>query len=204
MTNATQIVDQLLDAVKDFVDRSKAPEVQPFKPLIADWGTEKVDLPHTSLPVLAYMKDLPKTTAPGTRMITELLVESFDKLNWRRSFNEEDMTDAEFLKRYGWTEVVGQGGPCVSNKVRAGFVVWAPEIYYPPHAHVAEELYVILSGTGEWTKGDEGPVMRAPGSVFLHTTQMFHSTRTFKEPVLAMYMWRGSDNLLEKPHFEAF
>ncbi len=149
------------------------------------------------------MKDLAKTTAPETRELTELLVNSMDELNWRRSFKETDMTGADFLKRYGWTEIIGQGGPCVSNKVRAGFVVWAPETYYPAHAHVAEELYVVLAGTGEWERGDEGVKTRPPGSVFLHTTQMWHATRTFKEPVLALYMWRGSDNLLEKPHFKS-
>lgn len=201
MHASAQTVDQFLKHIKDFLGTFKEAEVQPYKPLLDNWGSSRLNLPAEKVPVIDQLDKLINLTSPRTATLTRFLSQHKDELNWRRSFTETDASGADFPKKYGWTEVVGNKGPLVSEKVRSGFVIWAPHTYYPPHAHEAEELYIVLSGTGEWERGDEGAKMRPPGSVFLHTPQMFHATRTFDEPVLAMYCWRGAKNLLEKPHF---
>lgn len=201
MDTKWQTIDQFLKNIKDFLATYSEPEVQPYKPLLENWGNERLDLPVEKVPVVEQLDRALSLTSPRTEKLTKYLVQHKSELNWRRSFTETDASGAEFPRRYGWTEVVGNKGPLVSTKVRSGFVIWAPNTYYPPHAHEAEELYIVLAGTGEWERGDEGPLMRPPASVFLHTSQMFHATKTFNEPVLAMYCWRGAKNLLEKPHF---
>jgi hypothetical protein len=196
-----QTVEHFLTNIKEFLAAFPDSEVQPYKPLLDDWGSERADLPAERIPVVDQLDKTLSLTSPKTEKLTKYLVQHKNELNWRRSFTETDASGADFPNRYGWTEIIGNKGPLVSTKVRCGFVIWAANTYYPPHAHEAEELYIVLAGTGEWERGDEGPMMRPPGSVFLHTSQMFHATKAFDEPVLAMYCWRGANNLLEKPHF---
>jgi hypothetical protein len=200
MTASSQAVDAVFKAIQDFARGPLSPEVSAFLPLLDDWGTERKDLPSTDLPVLSHLDGALSHTAPNTRALTEALLRHRTHLNWRQSFNSKDITGSKFLQEYGWTDIVGKVGPLVSSKVRAGFVLWAPYCYYPNHAHIAEELYVILSGTGEWEHNDVLK-MQPPGTTFLHRKMEWHATRCFDEPVLAFYMWRNGD-LLEKPSFD--
>ncbi|SDR45728.1 Dimethlysulfonioproprionate lyase [Rhizobiales bacterium GAS191] len=194
-------VDRLFGAAKTFIGNRRELEAEPFKRLLDGWGTERVELPPTTLPVLESLDGTLANSCAATVDLVELLVRDSAHLNWRQTYDDSDPAGAKLLERYGWTELVGNKGPLISRRLRLGFVIWGPNTFYPPHAHLAEELYVVLSGTGEWARGDEGERMRCPGDVFLHSPQMFHSTRSFAEPVLAMYLWRGAEDLLEKPHF---
>lgn len=202
MSQSSESVDTLIGGVRRLLGRLDAPEVAPFRALLSDWGAERIDLPPAPLPVLAYLDAMRERTTPETAEVTNALVDLKDRLNWRVTYSADDVMGAEFLKKYGWTELIGKAGPCVSDRLRLGFVAWAPRVGYPPHAHAPEELYVVLSGTGEWTRGDEAARLRPPGSIILHESQMWHSTWTLDEPVLALYMWRGGGDLLEKPHFK--
>jgi mannose-6-phosphate isomerase-like protein (cupin superfamily) len=200
MTPSSQAVDTVFKAIQDFVRIPHSQEIESFVPLLDDWGIERRDMPPTDLPVLSHLDATLSRTNATTRALTKVLLDNRKQLNWRQSFNKNDITGAKFLNEYGWTDVVGKIGPLVSSKVRAGFVIWAPKCYYPNHAHVAEELYVILSGTGEWEHNDVVK-MQPPGACFLHRKMEWHATRAFDEPVLAFYMWRNGD-LLEKPSLD--
>ena len=194
-----EAAELLLTEIKRLVARPLGSEIVPFRELLDDWGVERAELPVTTLPVLAHLEGLSAHANEDTRPLVQTLIDTAGDLHWRQSFTEQDIS-AEFLSQYGWTDVVGQRGPFVSSKVRAGFVLFAPHMYYPPHAHVAEELYVVLAGNAEWQKGEEPFNPKTPGAVILHTTMMFHAMRSAEEPLLAFYMWRGGD-LIQKPTF---
>lgn len=59
-----------------------------------------------------------------------------------------------------WAEIIGPGAPLRHAALCLGFVLFAPETYYPPHAHPAVELYHVISGAALWTAGNE--VTRQP------------------------------------------
>jgi mannose-6-phosphate isomerase-like protein (cupin superfamily) len=68
-----------------------------------------------------------------------------------------------------------------------------PAAHYPSHAHRAEELYLVLSGTADWQRGDEPFAARRPGAVIIHASSEPHAMQTAQEPLLALYLWRGAD-----------
>jgi hypothetical protein len=113
-------------------------------------------------------------------------------LAWSRTYDASAF-GADFLERYGWTELVGQRGPIPSDRLAAGFLLLGPGTLYPAHRHVAEEIYLPLSGTAEWLRGGEDWRARSPLEVIHHTSDLSHAMRTGAEPLLALYLWRGGD-----------
>ncbi|HEY4193145.1 MAG TPA: dimethylsulfonioproprionate lyase family protein, partial [Mesorhizobium sp.] len=79
----------------------------------------------------------------------------------------------------------------VNETVAGGFLILGPEIVYPDHHHVAEEIYVPLTGGTEWRMGEGGFVARRAGEVIHHASNVNHAMRTGSEPLLALYIWRG-------------
>lgn len=110
------------------------------------------------------------------------------ELAWRQN---RTYSDTEFLKRYAYTELIGPSGLVVCDSVSAGLLVLAPETFYPPHAHPAEEIYHVISGASEWQQGDRPAVVREPGARVHHASAEPHSMRTGAEALLALYLWRG-------------
>lgn len=113
-------------------------------------------------------------------------------LEWRQTYGAGDF-GAEFLDRYGWTEVVGLRGPVPSERVAAGFLLLGPGVTYPPHAHEAAEVYLPLSGVASWQKGKEAFAPVPVGQAIYHAPWVPHAMRTGAEPLLALYLWRGGD-----------
>lgn len=113
-------------------------------------------------------------------------------LRWGQTYGAAEF-GAAFLQGYGWTELIGLRGPIASETVAVGFLLLGPGVDYPPHAHEAEEVYLPLSGTAEWMRG-EGPFTPVPpGVVIRHPSWMPHAMRTGAAPLVAAYVWRGGD-----------
>lgn len=146
----------------------------------------------SSLPVLAWLSDLPGLAAGGTRPLVEQLVAEAPALAWRRTYNARTASP-DFLARYGWTELMGPHGSCVSDTLRLGFLLLGPDALYPSHAHAAEELYLVLAGTADWRRGQEPWRPVQPGSTIHHPPNMSHAMRTNAEPLLALYLWWGAE-----------
>ena len=73
----------------------------------------------------------------------------------------------------------------------AGFLILGPGIVYPDHHHVAEELYIPLTGGTEWRMGEGAFTLREAGEIIHHPSNVNHAMRTGEEPLLALYLWRG-------------
>ena len=111
-------------------------------------------------------------------------------LRWGQTYTAADFGQ-HFIDNYGWMELFGTRGHFASEQVAAGFLILGPDIVYPDHHHVAEELYVPLTGGTEWRKGEGGFVVRAAGEVIHHPSNVSHAMRTGAEPLVALYLWRG-------------
>ena len=75
-----------------------------------------------------------------------------------------------------------------------------PDIDYPDHHHVAEEIYIPLTGGTEWRMGDGAFAARAAGEVIHHASNVSHAMRTGDEPLLALYLWRGGPLAARSDH----
>ena len=94
--------------------------------------------------------------------------------------------------RMGFAEVIGPASPIHSDTICLGWTFISPRTLYPLHLHPAIELYYVVSGTAAWTL--EGAVQdRAPGSFILHPSNALHAMETRDEPLLAVYVWTGTD-----------
>lgn len=67
--------------------------------------------------------------------------------------------------------------------------VQAPHILYPPHSHLAPELYYAVAGTAEWKKGDGPFEPKPPGSWMVHEPWTSHAMQTRSEPLVALAIW---------------
>src|SRR2546425_11101671 len=61
--------------------------------------------------------------------------------------------------------------------------------YYPAHAHPAPEIYFVMSGTAEWTVGEE-TFTAEPGTAIYHPSQVLHRmVNTGTAPLRAVWFW---------------
>lgn len=81
-------------------------------------------------------------------------------------------------------------GPIHSPDLRFGLFYQAPGIYYPLHAHEAEETYTILAGRAEWRAGDRSFPL-TPGQASYHPPNLPHAMRAGPQGFLAIWRWSG-------------
>ncbi|MBU4609742.1 hypothetical protein IMZ29_04010 [Achromobacter sp. GG226] len=93
--------------------------------------------------------------------------------------------------RVAFAQFVGPRDLGHAEHLLMGLTLLAPHTVYPAHMHPANELYLPLGGTGIWSQGGGAPAPEAPGSVIFHPSGVAHTTESLRDPVLALYIWRG-------------
>lgn len=155
-----------------------------------DWGmAERPAAPH-SLPVVGHLHGAtPPIAIPEAGLLAELAGVA-GHLHWAQTYSAADFGE-DFLARYGWVELFGTRGHFASETMAGGFLLLGPEVHYPDHHHVAEEIYIPLTSHSFWSK-DAGPfVVRQAGEIIHHPSNIRHAMRTEKQPLAALYLWRG-------------
>ena len=127
------------------------------------------------------LNHIPKDLSP-----LDILIKSIsEKLVWR----EASRGVPDFFKGgYAFAEIIGEQGLIVSENIRIGLFLQKPYVNYPFHAHEAEELYIILSGTASW-KIDDKMFSVIPGSIIKHQSCQDHATFTEEETLFALWIW---------------
>ncbi|MGX5847005.1 dimethylsulfonioproprionate lyase family protein [Mesorhizobium sp. PL10] len=145
--------------------------------------------PHP-LPCVGLLDRIVKLAPPDAQPLVQLLADRRGDLCWGQTYNAADFGEA-FLQKYGWLEVFGLRGHFANDEAAAGLLILGPGITYPDHHHIAEEIYIPLTGGTEWRTGDGGFTVRQAGEVIHHASNVSHAMRTGSEPLLALYIWRG-------------
>jgi len=98
---------------------------------------------------------------------------------------------------YNFAEIISPGtGACgydslyLHDLLQLGLYVQAPGVNYPPHAHDAEEWYLVLSGNPQWFVNGEKFTAK-PGDFIHHPPRATHSMVTSDQPLLALWMRTG-------------
>jgi mannose-6-phosphate isomerase-like protein (cupin superfamily) len=183
---------RLTGAVRLFLESLPGPRVPAF---LRGWPEPEVETRVVAPACLPVLHWLPPSGGCAPAVVAGLY-EMRGALSWRQTYAPADF-GAEFLNRYGWTELIGGRGPVASERLACGFLLLGPETEYPDHHHQAEEVYIVLSGTAAWRRGAEDWQARPPGEIIFHGANVPHAMRTGPEPLLALYMWRAGD-LLQK------
>ena len=183
----------LIRALKALLDGVGHPVLKEF---MRDWPAEEApirDLAPRPLPVLRWLEEARRNGAAEASAVLQYLCNHADEQFWSQTYSIADFGDA-FLERYGWSELVGRRGPVDSGKIACGFLMLGPDTEYPHHHHAAEEVYLSLSGPSHWVRIAEGNWSRLPPLQPVHfASNQPHGIRTGKDPLVAIYFWRGGD-----------
>ena len=133
--------------------------------------------------------DAALAAAPSeTSALRDALAPAAGMAEWREG--PRPGAPAGFDGGYAYVALVGPGGRIPSPDCRVGLYLQRPGLHYPAHAHDAEELYFIVSGTADWQAG-ERRFKATPGQLIHHAPAEPHVMATGDAPLLAIFVWLG-------------
>ena len=183
------VFDELLATFRSFLGGFDRDPVRAFAAGI-DWRMPARQLAPKGLACLGHLDRTARIAGAEAKPLARLLQERRDAFRWGQTYTEADF-GRRFIDNYGWLEVFGTRGHFDNKKIAGGFLILGPGIVYPDHHHVAEEIYIPLTGGADWRMGEGEFRRREPGEIIHHTSKMNHAMRTAEEPLLALYLWRG-------------
>ncbi|TPI26658.1 transcriptional regulator [Mesorhizobium sp. B3-1-9] len=154
------------------------------------WDMPVRSLEPRALGCLGYLDRIAELAPADAQPLARFVADHRGELRWGQTYTAADFGQG-FVDNYGWLEVFGMRGHFVNDAVAAGLLILGPDIVYPDHHHIAEEIYVPLTGGTEWRMGEGGFHTRDAGEVIHHASNVSHAMRTGKEPLMALYLWRG-------------
>ena len=182
-------VEAVVAAARDLITLTRDSNTVSF---LSQWP---VDMPVSrviaprALPVLRWLDVAPRFTAAATRAFVQALVDVAPSLAWAQTYSADDFGSV-FLERYGWTELIGLRGPVASTQIAAGILLLGPETKYPLHSHEAEELYVPVAGTAQWSAATA--IGKRGGRESPSTTRLASRTRCGPKPNLCSRSMSGA------------
>jgi mannose-6-phosphate isomerase-like protein (cupin superfamily) len=185
----TTIFDELLQGFRDYLAGFDNEMLRRFAAGI-DWSMPSRPIEPKPLPCLAHLDRAAELAPPQARRLTVLLAEHRHEFQWGQTYTAADF-GRQFIDNYGWLEVLGTRGHFANNNMAGGFLILGPDILYPDHHHIAEEIYIPLTGGAEWRMDDKPFRRREAGEVIYHASGVNHAMRTGDVPLLALYLWRG-------------
>ena len=194
-----RLLDATLAYVADHADR----KFDAFREAVAGWGEDWTGVAPAHLAASDLFADSLPLARSGTaeRELMRLYVQERASRHWEQSYTAADaVVGADMLAGYGYTEIVGRRGPFRSERIRAGVGVFAAGVDYPAHRHRAEEIYVVLAGSGTFRLDGHRPERRTAGAVVHVPSQLVHGITMGEEALVVLCLWRGGD-LREKSTF---
>jgi hypothetical protein len=155
-----------------------------------DWSMPVRPLVPHPLACLRHLDRAVEIAPVFAHPLVRLLADRRPSFRWGQTYTEADFGKA-FIDNYGWLEVFGTRGHFANDTVAGGVLVLGPNLVYPDHHHVAEEIYIPLTGGAEWRMGEGAFRAREAGEVIHHASEVGHAMRTGGDPLLALYLWRG-------------
>ena len=117
-----------------------------------------------------------------------------DKAEWQVSTSYPE----ELQRVVRWKTLVGgNGSDWVGGIPQKDVIVGLLDLdsggYYPAHSHPAPEIYLILSGTAEWTIGDDTFTAK-PGMAIYHAPNTSHRmVNRGAEALRTVWFWWAPD-----------
>ena len=184
-------VRPLLDAWRDYLSMRPEPVVEDWFGRF-DWNLSERDLPTEKLHAVRHLADCAPHVGKAETRLANCFLEYADRLNWMQMYGPEEF-GRYFTDNYAHVELLGTRGHFVSDEIAGGIVLYGPQVDYPNHWHVAEEIYIPLTGNGLWSSDNADYVRQAAGTFIFHESNMPHATKCEDTPLLALWVWRGGD-----------
>jgi mannose-6-phosphate isomerase-like protein (cupin superfamily) len=93
-----------------------------------------------------------------------------------------------------WKTLIGGNGLDWRGAVPEKDVIFGvldldPGGFYPAHAHAAPEIYFVLSGTAEWTVGDDTFIAKAGMAIYHASNTPHRMVNKGTEPLKTIWFW---------------
>ncbi len=111
------------------------------------------------------------------------------KLPWLAAPRE--LCPDTFADGHAFVELFGPDGMVPGEGVRMGLFLLGPRVFYPSHAHGAEELYLVLAGAGDWQRSGLAFEAKGPEDLIHHAPLELHALKTGQSGLLTLWAWRG-------------
>jgi hypothetical protein len=155
-----------------------------------DWAMAARPLQSRRLLAVDVLSSVTSPTGTAEKVLLRTLAGAADTLHWGQTYGVADFCQA-FLDNYGWVELFGTRGHFESDLMAGGFLLLGPDTDYPDHHHEAEEIYIPLTDGSLWSKRGGPHRPRNTGEIIHHPSNIHHAMRTTREPLVALYLWRG-------------
>lgn len=140
-------------------------------------------------PICAALPELLALGNAQTAAMLALTARLGPSLAWERAPRES--TPPAFHAGHAYCMIAGHGGLLPASRVMLGLFLIAPDMFYPNHAHAADEFYYVLAGQAAWQKSGGVFETVGPGGLVVMPSMEPHAIRTGAEPVLILWAWSG-------------
>ncbi|MGI9408030.1 MAG: dimethylsulfonioproprionate lyase family protein [Hyphomicrobiaceae bacterium] len=121
----------------------------------------------------------------------DMLRATADAASWFMSYDAKDVGDT-LAGGLVATQVAGKRGLLRTDTLFTGFFLIGPNVTYPLHDHVSDELYFVVSGAVDIQNGFDAEPQRITADAYSVTPSgVPHELRTGNDPVLMIYVWTG-------------
>jgi mannose-6-phosphate isomerase-like protein (cupin superfamily) len=100
-----------------------------------------------------------------------------------------DNVGQEFLNNYCHALLTGPDGPLKCTSPLGAFVLFGPNTLYKDHSHAPNEVYLAITGGGQWRVGSHGWRQLEAGETIFIPSETVHAIRTNTEPLLTFSFW---------------
>ncbi len=121
--------------------------------------------------------------------LARMLADTNEHLNWREA--PRDVIPSSMHGHHTYVEIIGPDVGFNSDEMRFGAFLMAPGISYPLHAHASEEVYIVVSGSGQWRSHNFPYESKQPGSIVHIPPWVPHAIRSGEEPLLMLWAHLG-------------
>jgi len=113
-----------------------------------------------------------------------------DQLIWGHAPGyTRDNVGQEFLDNYCHALLTGPDGPLKCASPLGAFVLFGPDTLYRDHSHAPNEVYLALTGGGEWRVGQHTWTQLNAGQTIFIPSNEIHAIRTGTKPLLTFSYW---------------
>ena len=151
----------------------------------------KSKLPQ-KLPVQKLVNNINTTIFQNTKHILDGIIRANYELKWNTTYSENEV-GSDFIKKYGWFDLIGPNGPFFVNGTRIMIGYWGENLDYQMHWHEAEEAYIPLAGSALFWSENNGKKIAGVGDIVIHKSNEKHWTKMTDGFLLALAIWKGSD-----------
>jgi len=108
-----------------------------------------------------------------------------------------DNVGQEFLDNYCHALLTGPDGPLKCASPLGAFVLFGPNTLYRDHWHTPNEVYIALTGGGEWRVGHQPWMELEAGQTIYIPSNAVHAIRTTGRPLLTFSFWLEAGDMDE-------